>query len=44
VLRHLREGAPLENSGADYLVNMRVMDAAYASHEQGRRVEIAQMR
>lgn len=44
VVRHLREGAPLENSGADYLANMRVMEAVYASHEAGRRIEIAQMR
>lgn len=44
VVRHLREGAPLENSGADYLANMRIMEAVYASHEAGRRIEIAQMR
>jgi predicted dehydrogenase len=41
VARHLREGAPLENSGADYLANMRIMEAIYASHGQGRRIEIA---
>lgn len=41
VVRHLREGAPLENSGADYLANMRIMEAIYTSHEQGRRIEIA---
>jgi predicted dehydrogenase len=44
VVRHLREGAALENSGADYLANMRIMEAVYASHEAGRRIEIAQMR
>lgn len=44
VVRHLREGAPLENSGADYLANMRILEAVYASHEAGRRIEIAQMR
>lgn len=40
VVRHLREGAPLENSGADYLANMRIMEAVYASHAEGRRIEI----
>ena len=42
VLRHLREGAPLENSGADYLANMLIQEAVYASDAQGRRIEIAQ--
>ncbi|MEO8717360.1 MAG: Gfo/Idh/MocA family oxidoreductase [Burkholderiales bacterium] len=41
VVRHLREGAPLENSGADYLANMRIMEAVYVSHADGRRIEIA---
>lgn len=41
VVRHLREGGPLENSGADYLINMKVQEAVYASHESGRRIEIA---
>ncbi len=41
VLRHLREGAPLENSGADYLANMLIQEAVYASDAQGRRIEIA---
>ncbi len=41
VVRHLREGAPLENSAADYLANMKIMEAVYASSEQGRRIEIA---
>ena len=40
VVRHLREGGPLENSGADYLANMRIMEAVYASHAEGRRIEI----
>jgi predicted dehydrogenase len=40
VVRHLREGAPLENSGADYLANMLIMEAVYASHAEGRRIEI----
>jgi len=41
VVRHLREGTPLENGGADYLPNMRIMEAVYASHAEGRRIEIA---
>jgi len=41
VVRHLREGAPLENSAADYLANMRIMEAVYASHAEARRIEIA---
>jgi D-apiose dehydrogenase len=41
VVRHLREGAPLENGGADYLANMLIMEAVYASHAAGRRIEIA---
>jgi predicted dehydrogenase len=40
VARHLREGAPLENAAADYLPNMKILEAAYASHAEGRRVEI----
>jgi len=41
VVRHLREGAPLENSGADYLANMLILEAVYASHAEGRRIEMA---
>lgn len=40
VVRHLREGTPLENSGADYLANMLIQEAVYASSAQGRRVAI----
>ncbi len=40
VVRHLRDGAPLENSAADYLANMKLLEAVYASHAQGRRIEI----
>ena len=32
---------PLENGAADYLANMKIMEAVYASSEQGRRIEIA---
>jgi len=44
VVRHLREGAPLENSADDYLVNMKIMEAVYASHDEARRIEIASYR
>ncbi len=42
--RHLREGAPLENSGAAYLANMLIQEAVYASHAEGRRIEIAALK
>ena len=41
VVRHLRDATPLENSGADYLANMKLLEAVYASHAEGRRIEIA---
>jgi predicted dehydrogenase len=41
VVRHLLEGAPLENGGADYLRNLLVQEAVYASHAQGRRIALA---
>ncbi|MFM9884703.1 MAG: Gfo/Idh/MocA family protein [Burkholderiales bacterium] len=41
VVGHLREGTPLENSGRDYLTNMNLLEAVYASHARGRRIEIA---
>lgn len=40
-VRHLREGAPLENSGTAYLANMLIQEAVYASSAEGRRIEIA---
>lgn len=40
VVRHLREGAPLENSATAYLPNMKILEAAYASHAAGRRIEL----
>lgn len=40
VARHLREGTPLENSADAYLPNMKILEAAYASHAQGRRIEM----
>jgi hypothetical protein len=32
VLAHLRQGAPLENTAADYLANLQVQAAIYHSH------------
>ena len=40
VVNHLLRGTPLENSGRDYLVNMKLLEAVYASHAAGRRIEI----
>ncbi len=40
VVRHLREGAPLENTAAQYLVNLAVQEAVYRSHAAGRRIEM----
>jgi predicted dehydrogenase len=36
VIRHLRDGSPLENSGSDYLKAVRVEEAAYRSHREER--------
>jgi len=38
VVRHLREGTPVENSGRDYLANLRVQEAVYRSHAEGLRI------
>jgi predicted dehydrogenase len=40
VVRHLRDGAPLENAGRQYLVNLRVQEAVYRSHAEGRRIAL----
>jgi predicted dehydrogenase len=41
VVRHLLEGAPLENAARDYLANLRVQEAVYRSHAERRRIPIA---
>ena len=41
VLAHLRGGAALENTAADYLANLRVQAAVYHSHASGQRVTMA---
>jgi len=40
VVRHLLEGAALENRGKDYLVNLRVEEAVYRSSAEGRKVKL----
>jgi predicted dehydrogenase len=44
VVRHLHEGAPLENTAREYLANLRVQEAVYRSHTEGRRIELAGFR
>lgn len=41
VLRHLRDGAPVENSARDYLRNIVVEDAVYRSAETGRWIDLS---
>ncbi len=41
VVDHLRRGAPVENTGRDYLRNIEIEDAIYRSHETGQRIKIA---
>ena len=41
VVAHLRTGTPIENTARDYLANLRVQEAVYASHASGRRIALA---
>ena len=41
VVDHLARGTPLENAAHDYLANLRVQEAAYVSHREGRRVALS---
>ncbi|HJQ61913.1 MAG TPA: Gfo/Idh/MocA family oxidoreductase [Burkholderiales bacterium] len=41
VVRHFLDGTPLENRAADYLENLRVQEAVYRSHAEGRRIVLA---
>lgn len=41
VVSHLLKGTPLENAAGDYLANMKLLEAVYASHAEGRRIELA---
>jgi predicted dehydrogenase len=40
VVAHLAQGRPVENSAREYLVNLKVQEAAYCSHAEGRRIEL----
>ena len=40
VVRHLLDGAPLETRAVDYLRNMEIVEAIYASAARGARVEL----
>ncbi|MEZ5726920.1 MAG: Gfo/Idh/MocA family oxidoreductase [Burkholderiaceae bacterium] len=40
VVAHLRDGAPLENAAHDYLRNLEIQEAIYASARDGRRVAL----
>ena len=40
VVAHLAQGAPVENTARDYLVNLKVQEAVYRSHADGRRIEL----
>ena len=44
IVSHLREGAPLENSGRDYLRNLDVEEAVYASSVEGRWIALPPIR
>ncbi len=41
VVRGLREGTPFENTARAYLANLRIQEAVYRSHSEGRRIELA---
>lgn len=40
VVAHLREGAPVENTGREYLRNVEIVEAVYRSNEEGRWVAL----
>lgn len=40
VVEHLTRGTTIENTGRDYLVNLRIEEAIYRAHETGRRVTL----
>ena len=40
VVSHLSRGTPLENRGRDYLVNLDIQEAVYASHANGTRIAL----
>ena len=40
VLAHLAAHGPLHNNARDYLTNLRIVDAIYASSKEGRRIDV----
>lgn len=40
VIEHLAEGAPIENTGREYLRNVEIEEAIYRSNDEGRWVEL----
>jgi D-apiose dehydrogenase len=40
VVAHLTVGAPLVNTGRDYLRNLEIEEAVYRAHAEGRRIEL----
>ena len=40
MVRHLLDGAPLVNSGRDYLRNLAIEEALYRSADEGRWVAV----
>lgn len=40
VVRHILAGESLQNTGEAYLANLRIEEAIYAAHDQGRRVAL----
>ena len=44
VIDHMVTGTPLENDVRDYIWNLEWMEAAYASHHAGRRLDLATWR
>ncbi len=40
VVTHLRDGAPVQNTGAQYLRNLEIEEAIYRSAEERRRIEV----
>lgn len=42
VVAHLLHGAPIENTAREYLTNIKIQEAVYRSHKEGRRIELAE--
>lgn len=44
VMSHLENGDSIENTGSDYLANLYIEEAIYLSHQEKRRVDIAEIK